>query len=220
VTAKAVKVDWARLFRIARAMIEEVNSEQLLIDKWTFGGGTAMMLQINHRESRDIDIFLADPQLLALLNPDKRDFTFEQCPSDYSGDGSRFMKLLFDGCGEIDFIVARPMTAVPAVSTMVEGQHVLLETIPEIIAKKIFYRGYNIKPRDIFDIAAIAEQHADAVIEVLRNYPDKVARTLEKIEALNCEFISEAIAGLAIKDQYMAVAKTAVQRAREILRAV
>jgi hypothetical protein len=29
------------------------------------GGGTAMMMQIDHRSSRDIDIFVSDPQLLA-----------------------------------------------------------------------------------------------------------------------------------------------------------
>jgi hypothetical protein len=34
-----------------------------------FGGGTAMMLQIDHRESHDVDIFLTDPQLLASLDP-------------------------------------------------------------------------------------------------------------------------------------------------------
>jgi hypothetical protein len=39
-------------------MIGQVNSEQLIIDHWAIGGGTAMMLQIGHRESHDIDIFL------------------------------------------------------------------------------------------------------------------------------------------------------------------
>jgi len=34
-----VQSDWTRLFRIARAMIEQVNSEQQIIDHWTFGGG-------------------------------------------------------------------------------------------------------------------------------------------------------------------------------------
>jgi len=32
-----------------------------MIDSWTFGGGTALMLQIDHRESFDVDIFLDDP---------------------------------------------------------------------------------------------------------------------------------------------------------------
>jgi hypothetical protein len=49
--------DWARLFRIACALIRQVNSEQIIIDSWPLGGGTAMMLQIDHRESHDIDIF-------------------------------------------------------------------------------------------------------------------------------------------------------------------
>ena len=219
-TAAATKVDWVRLLRIARAMIREVNSEQLLIDEWTFGGGTAMMLQIDHRESRDIDIFLADPQLLALLNPDKRDFSFERRPSEYSGDGSRFMKLSFEDAGEIDFIVARAMTDPSAKIALVEGENALLETIPEIIAKKIHYRGAQIKPRDIFDIAAAGEQHADPVINALRSLRSEVNRTLARIDTLDADFISEAIAGLAVKEKFKPVAKTAVERTKEILRAV
>jgi len=50
-----------------------------------------MMLQIDHRESRDVDLFLQDPQLLAFLDPQKHDFEFEICPSDYDGDGARFL---------------------------------------------------------------------------------------------------------------------------------
>lgn len=34
-----------------------------------FGGGTAMTIQIGHRESHDIDIFLDDPQLLGFIDP-------------------------------------------------------------------------------------------------------------------------------------------------------
>jgi nucleotidyltransferase AbiEii toxin of type IV toxin-antitoxin system len=56
---------------MARSLIRQVNSEQVIIDHWTFGGGTAMMLQIDHRESYDIDIFLSDPQLLSLSRSQK-----------------------------------------------------------------------------------------------------------------------------------------------------
>jgi hypothetical protein len=73
--------NWARLFRIACALIHQVNSERSIIDHWTFGGGTAMMLQIDHRESRDVDIFLPDPQLLPFLDPQKHDFRLELIPS-------------------------------------------------------------------------------------------------------------------------------------------
>jgi hypothetical protein len=61
------KQEWAQLFRVACALIQQVNSEQEIIDYWTFGGGTAMMLQIDHRESRDVDFFLRDPQFLPSL---------------------------------------------------------------------------------------------------------------------------------------------------------
>ncbi|MFG3756635.1 nucleotidyl transferase AbiEii/AbiGii toxin family protein, partial [Klebsiella pneumoniae] len=57
--------DWARLLRIARALIRQVNAEHVVIDSWSLGGGTAMMLQLDHRDSQDIDIFLPDAQLLS-----------------------------------------------------------------------------------------------------------------------------------------------------------
>jgi hypothetical protein len=59
-----------------------------------------MMLQIDHRESRDVDIFLPDPQLLPFLDPQRHDFTFEILPGDYGGDGTGFLKFVFDNVGE------------------------------------------------------------------------------------------------------------------------
>ncbi len=51
----------------------------------------------------------------------------------------------------------------------------MLETVPEIIAKKVFHRGHNIVPRDIYDIAAAC--HAglrDEIMDVLRQMPDRL----------------------------------------------
>lgn len=178
------------------------------------------MLQIDHRESQDIDIFLSDPQVLPFLDPQKRDFQFEIQPDAYEGDGTRSLKLVFDRIGAIDFIVAPALTSSPTKQADIEGEVVLLETIPEIIAKKIYYRGSNIKPRDIFDIAAAGEQHADSVIKELRSYRDQVMQALATIDRLNADFVNGAIAQLAIKDRYKEVAKAAIPRSREILRAV
>jgi len=75
--------DWVRLFRIACSLIRQVNSEHTIVDTWTFGGGTAMMLQINHRRSDDIDIFLPDAQFLPYLDPKLHDFEFDIMPSDH-----------------------------------------------------------------------------------------------------------------------------------------
>ena len=179
-----------------------------------------MMLQIDHRASRDVDIFLPDPQLLPYLDPQKHDFQFEIQPDAYESDGIRSLKLAFDKIGEIDFIVAGAMTGTPTTPAIVDGQTVLLETIPEIITKKIYYRGSSIKPRDIFDIAAASEKHADSLIEELRRYRDQVAQTLTTIDRLNADFVDRAIAQLAIKDRYKAIARTALEKSKALLRAV
>ena len=178
------------------------------------------MIQIDHRESADVDIFLSDAQWLAFLDPQKHDFQFEISPSDYRGDGSRFQKLAFQDIGEIDFIVADTLTTAPAKHYIVEGEAVLLDTVPEIITKKIHYRGASVKPRDIFDVAAAGEQHAASIIAELKAYRDDVAQTITTINKLKPDFVNGAIAQLLIKDRYAAVAKTSLQRAKEILQAV
>jgi Nucleotidyl transferase AbiEii toxin, Type IV TA system len=200
-------------------MIRQVNAENEIIDHWTFGGGTAMLLQIDHRESHDVDFFLPDAQLLGFLDPQKNDFDFEIRPNDYGGDGTGFLKLAFE-FGEIDFIVASSLTSSPTTETIVEGEAILLETIPEVITKKVYHRGSSIMPRDLFDIAAAGEQHAESIIKELANYPDHVAGTLLAIDKLNPDFVNAAIAQLLIKDAYKAVAQTALDRTKELLKAV
>jgi hypothetical protein len=214
------KPNWMRLLRIAQALIRQVNAEQEVIDHWTVGGGTALMLQIDHRESHDIDIFLHDPQLLAFLDPHKRDFEFESLPSDAAGDGSTFLKFVFDAIGEIDFIVAGAMTGSPIVKYAFERHVILLDSIPEVITKKIHYRGASIKPRDIFDIAAAAERHSATIIKELESHRHEVAQTLAAIDRLKPTFVDDAIAQLLIKECYSQIAKTSLERAKQILLAV
>jgi hypothetical protein len=116
VTASSHKSDWLRLLRVARSLIHQVNAEQSIIDYWTLGGGTALMLQIGHRDSHDVDIFIPDPQLLPFLDPQKNDLTFEMQPIAYRGDGSKSLKFSFGDIGEIDFIVSGPLTSTPAIA--------------------------------------------------------------------------------------------------------
>lgn len=81
-----------------------------------------MMIQIDHRESRDVDIFLPDPQVLPFFDPKAHDFEFDIHPADYTGDGARFLKLVFENVGEIDFIVGQALTSAPAAQRVVEGE--------------------------------------------------------------------------------------------------
>jgi hypothetical protein len=103
---------------------------------------------------------------------------------------------------------------------VIEGQAVEIETLPEIITKKICYRGGSIKPRDIFDIAAAAETQRVEIIEALQRYRADVETSIKQIERLNPQFVRQAIADLAIKEGYKNVAETAIERATELLKAV
>jgi hypothetical protein len=205
---------------MACALIRQVNSPTTIIDHWTFGGGTAMMLQIDHRESHDVDLFLQDPQLLPFLDPQKNDFEFEVSLSDVGGDGVGFLKLAFKDVGEIDFIVSQPKTAHPTIRQVIEGEDTLLESIPEIITKKIVHRGSSLRPRDIFDIAAAGEDYEDSIVNELRSYKAEVGAALETLARLNPEFVNAAISQLQIREKFSALAKTAIDHATKILRSV
>ena len=219
-TAPKHPSEWKKLFSMACSMIEQVNERHNIIDSWTFGGGTAMMIQMDHRESHDVDIFISDPQILPFLNPSVFDFDFEIAPSGYVGDGVRSSKIYFEGMGEIDFIVASSLTKDPYVRKNIDGREVYLERIPEIITKKVFYRGANIKPRDIFDIAVGGILFMDEIISELRNYRDRVEGALDMLGKMNPEFVSRTISDLMIKEEFYDIAKNAQERSTKILKMI
>lgn len=209
---------WRPLFRIAVDLIDQIHANAGGYDfEWSFGGGTAMMIQIGHRESHDIDIFLDDPQLLGFIDPSRSNLHFDTVPADYLGDGLRFQKFAFENVGEIDFIVAGTLTRTPFEWREVEGRAVRLETIPEIIAKKVYHRGSEATPRDIFDIAAAARTHLLPTIGALRAFPDEVSRTKMRLEKLNPEFVSRAIAQLMIMPEFEISATDSLDAAIAVL---
>jgi hypothetical protein len=83
------------------------------------------MLLYEHRRSRDIDIFLRDPQYLTALSPRLNDHT-EALTGRYV-EQSNFLKLIFDG-GEVDFIVAPSLTTDPYMIKTVLGTETKVET--------------------------------------------------------------------------------------------
>jgi hypothetical protein len=208
---------WNKLLDMAIELIDQVNRDYQIIDHWTLGGGTAMMLRIDHRESHDVDIFLDDHQLLPYLDLAKQDFTFAIAPSDYRSDGSGFQKIAFDGIGEIDFIVCASLTDKPASRQSVKGREVLIETIPEIICKKVFYRGAQIRPRDIFDIAAACRTQRRQVVAALSHHKPKVEQAIAQIINSDRHYIDAVIADLQIKPGYANLKSDATAFALEAL---
>lgn len=115
-----------------RAM-RQMKTAGLPDSSWRFGGGTVLMLEYNHRMSKDVDIFIADRQYLAGLSPRLND-TLDAEIGRYT-EQSNFVRLHFSE-GEIDFICAQPITNISPKQQAVNGKQILLEHPVEIVAKK------------------------------------------------------------------------------------
>ena len=68
-TLKPVPGDWKALFRQALRLLDDLSKKSGTDPFWTFGGGTVLMLRYRHRMSRDVDIFVPDPQYLGYVTP-------------------------------------------------------------------------------------------------------------------------------------------------------
>lgn len=65
----------------------------------TLGRGTGLMLQFGHRDSRDIDLFLPDPQLPGCVSAVVSDMQAWLSGPTYRGEGSLYLKADLDGPG-------------------------------------------------------------------------------------------------------------------------
>lgn len=212
---------WESLFDHSVSIINQTNSSFRLLDSWTFGGGTALMLQISHRESFDIDIFIDDPQILPYLNPTTQGYILQVNPDEYVSDGAHALKIVFAGIGEIDFICAPSLTDDPTSRVTVRGIEVDLETPGEIIAKKVHYRGASFQPRDMFDIACVAEARGVGyVIEALLPFKKKAAAALAVAERMDAGLASTVMGKLQYREGYADVSKTAQATTISLLKAV
>ena len=91
------------------------------------------MLRYGHRYSKDIDIFVPDPQSLGFVTPRLSD-AVESITGDYV-EGPGYVKLYLPE-GEIDFVAAPNLTAPGFQAETIMGHPVRVETSVEIIAKK------------------------------------------------------------------------------------
>ncbi len=147
---------------------------------WRWGGGTVMMLRHQHRDSNDIDIFIDDPQYLGCLSPGMNDSIGSM--TELYDQQSKFIKLYLPPDGEIDFVVAAPLTPKPFEHAKVNGRPVKLETDLEIVSKKIWYRSESFTGRDFFDLHWLVVNNPGA-IPALRQYADKLAHLPARMAA-------------------------------------
>jgi len=154
---------WETLFQRALTIIESVARSGHALEDWSFGGGTVLMRRHHHRFSKDIDIFIPDPQYLNHLTP-RLNNEVEILTTHYiEHQGS--LKLIFPE-GEIDFVVSGPLTPKPTSVEILFNREINVETSTEIIAKKVWHRGADFAARDIFDLAMVVEKEPDALASI------------------------------------------------------
>ena len=151
---------WKVLFRRALEIIDAVAASRTRFDDWSFGGGTVLMRRFRHRVSKDVDIFVPDPQYLGYVSPRLNDKAEELTQKYLETEMS--VKLYFPE-GEIDFIASAAVTKDAATVERVLGRSVHVETTAEIVAKKVLYRGRAFTARDLFDLALVATRDPAAI---------------------------------------------------------
>lgn len=137
---------WRALERLAIEIVDDAAKNAKSDFKPVLGGGTRLMLAMEHRISDDIDLFIRDPQWIGYLTPRLND-RFEDVITGYD-EGATSLKLRFPQ-GEVDFIVS--MALLGLANEVSTDCAFALEPVAEVLAKKLFYRGWALTPRDLFD---------------------------------------------------------------------
>ncbi|MDR3479165.1 MAG: nucleotidyl transferase AbiEii/AbiGii toxin family protein [Burkholderiaceae bacterium] len=192
---------WEGLFQHALSLVDEIARHGRANPFWTFGGGTVLMLRYAHRNSKDIDIFVPDPQSLGFVTPRLSDVA-ESLADDYV-ETSGYVKLYL-ATGEIDFVAAPNLTSPGYEIHTIFGREVRVETAVEVIAKKLWHRGDKITGRDIFDFALIAERDPDSLEQnaqfMVRHATAIFQQLSERYEPLRIQF--EAVEALTFHPSF------------------
>lgn len=135
-----------------------------------FGGGTALAIYyFQHRLSFDIDLFVTDVQILNYLSPKHWiDETNNFDTSKYIDLSHHIRVLEKKNNIKVDVLVTQNKLSPSLLddSKIIFDGDIYVESIEDIIAKKIMYRKNDNLTRDIIDIA-IAIKHTEKILESL-----------------------------------------------------
>ena len=144
---------WRSLVSIAEKLVADAEGIAGSAMRPLLGGGTRLMLSLHHRMSDDIDLFIRDPQWIGYLTPRVNAKTAAQVEGYEETAVALKLKLAE---GELDFFVAMSLLGQPPQT--IAGVAFALEPVAEVLAKKLFYRGATLTPRDLFDWWTIKTQ--------------------------------------------------------------
>jgi len=192
-----------------------------------FGGGTALAIYyFQHRLSFDIDLFVTDVQLMNYLSPKHwLEETNAFNNSAYIDLANHIRVLYRENNIKVDVLVAQDFTGNCLVDDSKElfSERIYVESIEDIIAKKIVYRRLDNLTRDIIDIA-ISIEYADNVLKRLFELEvitvGDVRELHQALMNLDSELFKEELMIVKPFDQYMSTSLNApdiIMRACESL---
>jgi predicted nucleotidyltransferase component of viral defense system len=201
---------WKDLLGHAIRLVDEIALHGTKDPFWTLGGGTVLMLRYRHRRSKDIDIFVPDPQFLGHVSPRLSEVA-EAIATDYV-EAASFVKLI-RAEGEIDFVASENLTQAPFETWTLLKRKVRVETAAEIVAKKLWHRGDRLSARDLFDLSLVIERepealraasrflvrHRTAFIDQLAHRADVLAAQFSAIDVLQYRPTFEQAAARAVR---------------------
>lgn len=158
--------------------------------EWSLGGGTALALHLGHRVSYDIDVFFENAAALRDLNPN-RNSGVRSLADRWQYPGHRIRLERNDG--DIDFLIATQLTDTPVVEMSLDARRITVETVPEILAKKLHYRGSRLTIRDTFDLWAAHEWARGGLDEAMGVVPEGAVRAANRIQQYIAGRYDEAI---------------------------
>jgi len=144
------------MFLAAHELLESKG----ILEVAALGGGTALSAYYwNHRYSTDIDIFVHSKQDISLmLRPKEWSVDFLQMLEKLGYTGNCkvhpvYTEIVIKDSYKIQFFSVEDKTRNPYQIVDLWGEKIQIESVEEIIAKKIFYRAHKGNARDLFDIA-------------------------------------------------------------------
>ncbi len=149
---------WEKVIEGAFRLFDDLEDKGFGAPPFSLGGGTVLMLQFQHRLSKDIDFFGYDAQWLSLLSPRLNEFAAAMA-TDYT-ERANSIKIVMPH-GDIDFIVSADV--VPDLRRQyrtIHGRKIQVDPTAEILAKKLYYRASDFKARDVYDMSAAIDLDA------------------------------------------------------------
>lgn len=186
------------------------------------GGGTALSaFYWQHRFSTDIDIFIysSEKNILTKIDPKNAndDIKSRLSKINYEDDLKKhpiYTEIAIDENSKMQFFTVKGFTATPYSRVTLWGKDILIESIEEIIAKKVYYRCGDANSRDLFDIAVAI--YKDPTILISINVPkEKLERLFDSVTTIVeteqlMEIYKEEIEMMKPRDEYINIAKNGI----------